>query len=300
MSQQRLILFDGTGVVYRAFYAIKDLSTSGGRPINAVLGFSRMFQSLLREWKPSHCAVIFDGGLPAERMKLLEEYKAQRPPMPDLLRVQLVMIEEYLDCANVPWVRVDVEEADDVLAVLVKRYQESVEELFIVTSDKDMYQLVNERVRILSPSKAGGVMGPEEVQKKTGVYPKHIVDWLALIGDSSDNIPGVPGVGPKTAAKLLNEFPSLDEIWKGLDGASSSKLRSLLEANRERVERNVEIVRLRSWLDCPFALDEMAVQEPDGEKMLAFLEDLELHSLVREFSNRLKTGSLPNGLPGMN
>ena len=161
-------------------------------------------------------------GLPEERMIRLPTYKAQREPMPDPLRAQFADIERYLDLAGVCSIRMEGQEADDVIATLTAAAPSGV---LIATSDKDLYQLIDDRVFMISPSKAGAKIGCEEVFEKTGVQPEKIVEWLALTGDTVDNIPGVPGIGPKTAAKLLAQFGSLENLWSKLDEVASQKLR---------------------------------------------------------------------------
>ena len=256
MVSKTLILVDGSAVLYRAFYAIPSLSTKSGKPTNAVFGFVRMLRQVAAAWSPTHWAVAFDGGLPEQRMALQADYKAQRKPMPEALREQIPMVEEYLDCAGVARVRQAGQEADDIMATFVSLAEPAAERILLATGDKDMYQLVNEKVRIVpvSGQQAGGVaMGPAEVMAKTGVGPGQIVEWLALTGDASDNIPGVPGIGGKTAARLLGQYGSLDSVWQHLDGVAGEKLRKALDGNRDLIRKNVEMVRLRRDLDC--ALD---------------------------------------------
>lgn len=160
MATRRLILIDGNNVLYRAFFAIRDLSTSGGRPTNAVFGFVKMLRQLRELHRPSHWMVTFDGGLPEERTELLEEYKAQRTPMPDSLREQVGVAERYLDCAGISWCRVDGQEADDVMASVLWRHAGDFDEALLATGDKDMYQLVTDAVRVVPVSGSGAPMGP--------------------------------------------------------------------------------------------------------------------------------------------
>lgn len=290
MPQDTLLLVDGTGVAYRAFYAIRSLSTRSGRPTNAVFGFIKMLQQLGELWKPTHRAVVFDGGLPKERMEKLPTYKAQREPMPDALRGQFEAIEEYLRRSEVPSLRLEGEEADDVIATLAARAAERGMEVVVASSDKDLYQLVGERVAMVAPSKAGARMGPAEVAEKTGVPPERIVDWLALTGDSVDNIPGVPGVGAKTAAKLLSEFGSLDGLWARLGEVGSERIRQALEASRETVARNLELVRLRRDLPLGADWDAMRVRPPDAGRLLPFYEEMEFGSMARAMRDEAAQG----------
>ncbi|MFH0881186.1 MAG: 5'-3' exonuclease H3TH domain-containing protein [Lentisphaerota bacterium] len=277
-----LLLVDGTAVAYRAFYAIAELSMHDGRPTNALFGFIRMLQQLEHIWKPGYCAVVFDGGLPEERLALLPEYKAQREAMPDSLRGQFPLIEEFLACRGIPSIRVQGEEADDVLASMAKKAVEQSWDVLMATSDKDMFQTVSDRVGIVSPSKTGDRMGPQEVFVKTGVYPSLIVDWQALTGDTVDNIPGVPGIGPKTAAKLLGQFGSLDQLWSRLGEVDSVRIRSLLEAHKDAVQRNLAMMKLKTDLSGFPDWTAMKWMPADGARMNPFYEKMELHSFVEK------------------
>jgi len=286
MSDRKLILVDGTAVLYRAFYAIKDLSTGDGRPTNAIFGFIRTLKQLQQLWEPTHWMVAFDGGLPEERLELMETYKAQRPAMPDSLKQQGETVEAYLDLARVVWTRKQGEEADDVLASVTEWARESAGEVLIATTDKDMFQLVDAKVRIIPFSKKDAMLDEEGVREKTGVVPSQIVEWLALVGDSSDNIPGVPGVGPKTAADLLTRYGSLEKLWEELDDVSSAKLHDSLKENIELVSRNVRMVRLKKDLDCKCDWDDLAVKAPEPARLLPLMEELEFGSMARELQQQ--------------
>jgi len=277
----RLVLIDGTAVAYRAYFAIRDLSTKSGRPTNAVFGFVRMVEQLRTNWKPTHWVVAFDGGLPEERTRLLEDYKAQRPPMPKSLRDQLETIDEYLDLAGVPWSLQEGQEADDVMASLAHWAGKKADTVLVATGDKDMYQIVDERTRVVSLSGKATAMGPEEVRGKTGVEPSQMVDWLALVGDNSDNIPGVPGVGPKTAASLLECYGSLKGLLKNVATVESSKVRKALTENKDTALRNLEMICLRRDLDSPFRWEELKSRPPSPDRLIPFFEELEFHSMVR-------------------
>jgi DNA polymerase-1 len=232
--------------------------------------------------------VVFDGGLPEERLIRLPTYKAQRQPMPDLLRTQFADIERYLDLAGVCSIRIEGQEADDVIATLAAAAAPSG--VLMATSDKDLYQLIDDRVFMILPSKAGAKIGREKVFEKTGVQPGKIVEWLALTGDAVDNIPGVPGIGPKTAAKLLTQFRSLENLWSKLDEVASRKLRVALAAHRDDVARNEELVTLRRDLKVRVALNSMGVRRPDPARMLHFYEELEFSSLANPLREKLSGG----------
>ena len=280
--RRKLLLVDGTGAAYRAFFAIMNLTTKAGMPTNAVFGFIKMLKQMEQAWAPTHLCVVFDGGLPAERMALLESYKAQREEMPESLRGQLGLINEYLACAGIASIRIEGEEADDILATLVEKAAGSGAEVLVATSDKDLYQLVNEHVSIVPLTKAGEKMGPAAVEAKTGVTPMLTVEWLALIGDTADNIPGVPGIGPKTATKLLQDFGSLEGLWAGLDRVSSERIRELLRTHRPAVERNLGLMRLRKDLTCEPDWVAYEVGKKDPGPLLAFYDRMEFNGLARD------------------
>ncbi len=244
MQDATLLVVDGMAAVYRAFFAIKNLKRSDGQPTNAIFGFIRMMDQLVKTWQPTHLVVAFDGGIPAARLALVPEYKANRSPMPDDMRSQLEGINEYLATAAIPSTRLDACEADDVMATLAVQAGEAGAEVLLATHDKDLFQLVNARTRIVPVAGHAEAMGPEAIQAKTGVAPAQIVDWLALIGDSADNIKGVQGVGPKTATKLLNAYGSVDGIWDHLDEVAGAKLKQSLGESRDIVLRNQAMVKL--------------------------------------------------------
>lgn len=283
MADRLLILVDALALLYRSFYAIRELSTSDGRPTNALYGFVRKLNQLRANWDPTHLAVVFDGGLPAERMRLLETYKAQRPPMPDALRSQVAVAKEYLEREGTAWFRVEAQEADDVIATLSVQACRDGAAVHIATGDKDMYQLVDERVTMLPlAARERETIGPEQVRVKTGVMPGQIVEWLALVGDAADNVPGVPGVGPKTAAKLLGTFGSIEALWARIDEVSSRRIKDLLLENRPIVERNLAMVRLNCDLDVPWEWEGLRVRPPDRTQLVPMLEDLEFHKLAAD------------------
>jgi DNA polymerase I len=283
MSERLLILVDALAVLYRSFYAIRELSTADGRPTNALYGFIRKLDQLRATWDPTHLAVVFDGGLPAERLRLLETYKAQRPPMPDALRSQVELAKEYLDKARTAWLLMEAQEADDVIATVSEKAQGEGVAVRIATGDKDMYQLIDDRVTLLPPTAKGKAeFGAQQVLDKTGVAPAQIVEWLALVGDASDNVPGVPGVGPKTAAKLLGAFGSIEVMWERIEEVASPRTREALVANREIVERNLDMVRLNRGLAVPLDWDALCVRPPDRAGLLPMLEDLEFHAMAAE------------------
>jgi DNA polymerase-1 len=263
----RLLIVDGHAYAYRAFHAIRSLRSPTGEPTNAIYGFLKMLEKMRQGVVPTHLMVVWDGGLSAERMAVLPGYKAQRPEMPDDLRAQFDEIGKYLAAAGVPAFCGDGVEADDYIGCLARCAAAAGWHVVIASSDKDFMQLVTERVGLLNPNdKTGTIWGREQVSAKSGVEPGQVVDWLALMGDAVDNIPGVPGVGTKTAAGLLQEFGSVEELFGRLEAVKSEKLRASLLASAEAVKRNQELVRLRE-VPCEFEPGKLLVQPADREKL---------------------------------
>ena len=268
-------------MLYRAFFAIRELSTRSGRPTNAVFGLIRMLEQMRRRWQPTHWLVVFDGGLPADRLDLAADYKAQRPAMPDALRSQMEPAEEYLDRAGIAWMRREGQEADDVIASLAAHGEREAKQVLIATGDKDLFQVVTETTRVVPLAGAGTAMGPAEVAAKTGVRPSEIVAWLALAGDATDNIRGVPGVGRKTAAALIRKHGSLKALWEHLEEVPGRRVREALAQHRDIVERNVQVVRLNRALPCEPDWEKMLRRPPDAAALISLFEELEFASMAR-------------------
>ena len=259
----RLLIVDGHAYAYRAFHAIRELRGPEGRPTNAIFGFVKMLEKMRQALRPTHLMVAWDGGLSAERLAALPDYKAQRAEMPQDLRPQFDEIEKYLAAAGIASYCGTGVEADDYIATLAQRAAEKSWDVVIASSDKDFMQLVSERIGLLNPNdKTGAVWTREQVLAKTGVEPEQVADWLALMGDAVDNIPGVPGVGPKTAAELLKQFGSVENLLARLDEVKSEKLRAVLRESAENVRRNQRLVRLPE-VPCEFAPEQLAGRPAD-------------------------------------
>lgn len=264
---ERLLIIDGHSYAYRAFHAIRELHSPSGQPTNAIYGFIKMAAKLRASVVPTHWIAVWDGGLSAERVAVLPEYKAQRPEMPERLRPQLDEIVDYLNAAHIASFCREGIEADDAIACIARRAEGMNWTVIIASSDKDFMQLVSPRVGLLNPhDKTETVWTDEQVRAKTGVEPAQIVDWLSLTGDSVDNIPGVPGVGPKTAAELLKQFGSIERLFGRLEEVKSEKLRAALLGAKDAVRRNRELVRLHE-VACDVSPEAMAAQAPDAERL---------------------------------
>jgi DNA polymerase-1 len=264
----RLLIVDGHAYAYRAFYAIRELRSPSGQPTNAIYGFAKMLAKMRESVRPTHLMVVWDGGLSAARLADLPDYKAQRPDMPDDLRQQLDGIVSYVKAAGVASFQREGVEADDYIACLARHAVTADMTVIVASADKDFMQLVSPVVGLLNPNdKSETVWTQEQVRAKTGVEPAQIVDWLGLMGDSVDNIPGVPGVGPKTAANLLNLFGSVAGVYARLAEVKSDKLREALRVSAADVQRNLRLVQLQDDLPCDFSPDEIAEKPADIRRL---------------------------------
>jgi DNA polymerase-1 len=263
-SSERLLIVDGHHYAYRSFYAIRSMNAPDGFPTNAIFGFIKTLNRMRDRVQPTHMAVIWDGGLDEERTEALEEYKADRDPMPDDMEVQLDEIVEWLEAAGIyTWCEEGVE-ADDVIGTLAWQAEAAGQAVVVASADKDFFQLINRNIRLLNPNdKSDTLWEAEQVIGKTGVTPTQIVDWLSLVGDAVDGIPGVPGVGPKTATKLLNEFQTVENIYKNLDAIASEKLRAKMIAAEADVKRNQDLVRLKKMPQWDMPLVDLIPSELD-------------------------------------
>ncbi len=279
MADRPLVLVDGSSYLYRAFHAMPDLSTKSGQPTGAVLGVLNMVYKLLDEYGPERMAVVFDAPGKTFRDDLYGEYKANRPPMPDPLRRQIEPLIEAIETSGIPVLRVEGVEADDVIGTLARRAQEAGQTTVISTSDKDMAQLVGTDVTLVN-TMDNTTLDPEGVRRKFGVGPERIVDYLTLVGDTSDNIPGVKGVGAKTAAKWLEQYGSLEGLEahaQEIPGKAGERLRDSL-GDLGLYKR---LVTIDCAVDLPVRVTDLAIEAPEEADLKAVFERLELLSLLR-------------------
>jgi len=281
LAAARLLLVDGHALAYRSFHAIRDLTSPAGRPVQAVFGFIKALGRMRARLQPSHLHVVWDGGLAAERLAALPAYKAQRPPMPPSLGDQIQDLQRYLAAAQIASFMEPEIEADDWIATMAHRAPEFRAAVVIASSDKDFMQLVSAQVEILNPGdKSDALCGVAQVQAKTGVSPEQIVDWLSLIGDTVDNIGGVPGVGVKTATELLRQFGSVDALYGRLAEVASERRRQALQEAEPLVRRNQGLIRLRRELPFSRRWDELAVREPETSRLAPLYEEWGFKTLL--------------------
>lgn len=280
---KRLFLIDGSAQMYRAHFAFirNPLKTSRGELTSAIFGFLNMLISLIEREQPSHLAIVFDTPEPTFRHKVYADYKATRQKMPEELVEQLGRLDQVLRATGIPILAKPGWEADDVIGTLARRGEEEGFEVFMVTGDKDYQQLVTDRVRMYSQKGSEvTILGPDGVREKFGVPPEQVVDVMALVGDASDNVPGVAGIGPKTGVKLIQEHGSLDNVLKAVPTMKKSKLRESLERDREQALFSRDLVTIDTAAPVDFTADDFifkSILNPDLERLL---RDLELYSLL--------------------
>lgn len=296
----KLLLIDGHYYVYRSFFAIPNLSNSKGEPTNAIFGFTKTLRLMLKHLQPDLGAVFWDEGMPERRVKLQPAYKETRKEMPLPMVPQLEFIQNLTPLLGFKSISQPNTEADDLMGCYaMAACKRKGAEIVLATNDKDLYQLIGPAVKVYttakadlaSPKDAFALLGEAEATAKWGVPPKMIGDVLALSGDSVDNIPGVSGLGRKTASALINEFGGLDSLLAKIDKVKSDKMRIKLTEAREQIEQNRKMVELDCHLELPVPIDELKIR-PDYPALIAQLEKCEFKSLLQEVKDEAaKTGA---------
>src|ERR1700722_7422412 len=265
-----LILIDGSGFIFRAFHALPPMNRPDGTPVNAVFGFTNMLARLLKDHAGTHFAVIFDAGRITFRNRLYDKYKAQRPDPPAELIPQFALVREATEAFGVPAIELADWEADDLMASYAREVVGMGGTATIVSSDKDLMQLIRPGVDMLDPIKQKPI-GTAEVMEKFGVLPEKLIDAQALIGDSVDNVPGVPGIGPKTAAQLIGEYGDLEGVLRGAPAMKPGKRRDLLLEHAEKARISRVLVTLRDDAPLPQPMAALVAREPEAAKLAAWL-----------------------------
>ncbi len=301
----KLLLIDGSYYAYRSFHAIRGLTNSQGQPTNAIFGFAKTVRRMLKDLQPDLAVVCWDQGLPARRTELQPGYKQHRSEMPSEMVPQIPFIRDLVPKLGLHGVSLPDTEADDLMASYCCTAHSQGMEVILATNDKDLLSLVEDDILVYSTAKADlpspeiffTLLGPEAISKKWGVPPPCILDVLALSGDASDNIPGVPGVGPKTATTLIQNAGSLEKLLADVDAIKNEKLRAKIAEAREQIVQNREMVRLDTDLPVPVPLDDLVIA-PRYDELIAALEWCEFRSMLAEVRAEAKRVGASTGKDG--
>ena len=295
MSAERpdkLVLVDGSGYIFRAFHGLPMMTRPDGTPINAVFGFTKMLLKLMADLKPSHVAVIFDAGRVTFRNDIYPDYKANRTEPPDELIPQFPLVREAAHAMSLPVLEMPGFEADDLIASFARAAEGQNKPCLIVSSDKDLMQLVRGAVTMLDPMKNRSI-GTTEVIEKFGVSPDKVVDVQSLAGDSTDNVPGVPGIGIKTAAELINQFGDLDSLLAGAETIKQPKRRENLINFAEQARISRQLVHLKDDVELPFSIEQLQTPVLDQDRLMAFLAEQGFKSLIASLGGNLPPSNYP-------
>ena len=290
-------LIDGSGYIFRAFHALPPLTRpSDGLPVGAVHGFCAMLWKLLQDSKkssgPTHLAVIFDAGEKTFRNEIYKDYKAHRPPLPEELIPQFSVIRDAVKAFNIACIEQDGYEADDLIATYAKATLAAGGDVTVVSSDKDLMQLVQPGLVMLDTMKNRSI-GPDEVREKFGVPPDKVVDVQALAGDSTDNVPGVPGIGVKTAAELINEYGDLETLLARAGEIKQPKRRERLTEFALQARLSRDLVTLKDDVPITVPVEQFGVRDPEPESLLGFLREMEFSTLTKRIAEGLKVEAPP-------
>jgi DNA polymerase-1 len=288
MSEKKhLYIIDGNSLLYRAFFAIRNLRNKEGFPTNAIYGFISMVGKLVKEKKPEYIGVTFDVSKKTFRTDIFKDYKAQRKPMPNELVVQIPYIKEYLNHMNIKMLELENYEADDIMGTIAEKFKNEGIIVVLVTGDKDLFQLVNDSVFIYNPSK-DIFYDREKVKEFFGVYPEQVIDLLSLEGDKSDNIPGVPGIGEITAKKLLAEFNSIENLLNNLDKIDKKNVQEKIKNNLDKLELSRKLVPIKKDLPLTIGLNDFIYKVPDEDKLIGFYEKFNFKSFLKNSNKKYK------------
>ncbi|MCR4439574.1 MAG: DNA polymerase I [bacterium] len=290
-ERKRLFLVDGSALVFRSYYAFirNPLINSKGENTSAVFGVTRSLLKIVQEEQPDYLAVVFDRPEPTFRHQLYEQYKATRQEAPVDLIEQLPRVREVVEALGIPIIEKPGFEADDIIGTLAKRAEQQGLETYVVSGDKDLLQLVSPAIKVYNPRRAGEaveVLDVAGVEEKLGVPPQRVVDYLALAGDASDNVPGVPGIGPKGAAALLKEFGDLENLMRNVENIKRDAVRKAIVEHQQELEISRKLVTIDCNVDVDLTFDQLVRREPDAPRLMRLFHELEFASLADQFAQR--------------
>lgn len=288
MRKEKVFLVDAHSFCYRAFFAIRGLSTSKGQPTGAIYGFMNILNKIVRENKPDYLGVCFDVGKKTFRTEKFKEYKINRPSMPDDLSSQIPIIKDLVSAYNFKAFEKEGFEADDVIATIAEKLSRNDDlEVYVVSADKDILQLLDKNIKIYNPYKDDVIFDQKKLNEVMGITPDKIVDMMALMGDSVDNIPGIPGIGEKTALKLIKQFGSVEGLIENIDKLDSDILKESIMKFKEQARLSRDLARLEKNVPLEIKLSEMKVKDPDKNRLISLFRELEFKSLLKDLIDEI-------------
>jgi len=290
-KKKRLFLIDGSALAYRSYFAFirNPLINSKGVNTSAVFGFTNSLLKILKDEKPDYLAIIFDTAAPTFRHELYKEYKSTRSKMPEDMSVQLPLVYEVIEAMQLPVLEMDGFEADDLMGTLAKKAKKKGLQTILVTGDKDFLQLVDEDILVLNPRRAGEEMellDEKKVREKFAVPPQHVTDVLALMGDASDNVPGVPGIGEKTALELVKKFGNLENLLDNLQEVEKKKLKENIEFNADQARLSKRLVTIDTNVPSELDLEKFKIKNYITPRVKEIFKELEFTSLLEQVSEK--------------
>ena len=288
-EQETVYLVDGSSYIHRAYHAIRNLSNSKGLPTNAVLGFAKMTLKLMQEKSPAYMLIAFDAKGPTFRHDLYKAYKANRPPMPEDLQVQIPYIRAFVKAMNVAMIEKEGYEADDVIGTLARLGEEKNYRIVIITGDKDFRQLLSQKISLWDTMK-DRITDLDRFHEEYGLEPDQVIDLMGLSGDTSDNIPGVPGVGEITALKLIRQFKTLENVFDHVEEVKGKKLQENLAKSRDKAVLSKKLVTIDRYVPIEKEIDDFKTGDPDADALSKMFHELEFRGLWDRFASRKEAG----------
>src|SRR3974390_39029 len=297
-TSSKLFLVDAMAHIYRAFYApMVRMNAPSGMPTKVPFLFANIVRRLLKDYQPEYVGIVFDTRQPTFRDKLFEAYKAQRPPMPDEMSVQLPYVRRLCEAMSLPILELDGFEADDVIGTVAKQAAKKKLDVFVISNNKDMMQLVNPGVRVLRTgsggAKADTIVDEKKVEEILGVPPEKVVDLMALLGDTVDNIPGAKGIGEKGATELIQKYGSVESAVDHEDEVTNKRYREALQQQREQVMMSKQLAAIHKDVPLEADLEKLKVQGPNGAALIELYRELGFNSLLKELMASVESGEWP-------
>ena len=288
MGKDRMLIIDGNSLMHRAFYALPSLTNRDGLHTNVIYGFVNMINKLIEQYEPKYIAIAFDRKEPTFRHKEYPEYKAKRLKMPEDMAEQIPYLKEVIDAMNIKRIEVEGYEADDIIGTISKLSDAEGISTFIVTGDRDAFQLITENVHVLMTKKGISEMEEYDKDKLLSQYeinPEQVIDLKGLMGDASDNIPGVPGVGEKTALQLLKQFKNIEEILENTEKIKKNKVRQNIETNRDIALLSKKLATIVTDVPLEITIEDLKYKEPDYDALVELYSMLDFRSLIDKIKN---------------